>query len=194
MGVRLQTTTEICHQKPNEQPETKVKATKKCHKEEDCDITMKKCYKKRHHDSLTEEKGSHNRDSVPVNRALCRQTITKSRAEKLCKTKLKLYSKDKSRLYETVLIKNTLRLVQGCDDDPYELVEKEEPNPPAKKPRLEEINLEDITIHDIDEILNEMFFPHFLLESVDNEDFFDCSSETTNFLRDNNNWKAAMKT
>merc|ERR1712106_379392 len=77
---------------------------------------------------------------------------SKQKAEKMCQKKLK----KKSKLYQTVLLKNTLKYVQNteyvtfaCDDD-LEIVEYE----PFHKVRCK-----DISIDDIDNVLSEMLFP-----------------------------------
>ena len=83
----------------------------------------------------------------------------------MCKKKLKTI---KSKLYQTVLVKNTLKYVQNseyvtfaCDDD-LEFAEYE----PFNK-----IRCKDISTDDIDNILSEMIFPHPFLPPPEDFEF-----------------------
>ena len=86
----------------------------------------------------------------------------------MCQKKLKKISNVKSKLYQTVLVKNTLKYVQNteyvtfaCDDD-LGIVEYE----PFHKVRCK-----DISTDDIDNILSEMIFPHPLMPPPEDFEF-----------------------
>ena len=85
--------------------------------------------------------------------------LNRQKAEEMCQTKLRKISKVKSKLVQTVLIRNTLKYVQNCehvtfaydDDDDIKDIEYE---PFNKKP------CKDISTDDIDEILSELNYSH----------------------------------
>merc|ERR1711892_419297 len=86
-----------------------------------------------------------------------RITISRQKAEKMCQQKLKQVKKVKSKLCQTVLVRNTLKYVQNSDNTTFsQALEHLEPNeyePFSKKSCL------DISSDDIDNILCEIYFP-----------------------------------
>eukprot|EP00091_Calanus_sinicus_P024286 TRINITY_DN8613_c0_g1_i1.p1 TRINITY_DN8613_c0_g1~~TRINITY_DN8613_c0_g1_i1.p1 ORF type:complete len:147 (-),score=33.02 TRINITY_DN8613_c0_g1_i1:246-686(-) len=84
--------------------------------------------------------------------------LNRQKAEEMCQTKLRKISKVKSKLVQTVLVRNTLKYVQNCEhvsfsyDDGDDDIENNEYEPFSKK------LCKDISIDDIDEILSEFDF------------------------------------
>eukprot|EP00092_Neocalanus_flemingeri_P003011 GFUD01003220.1.p1 GENE.GFUD01003220.1~~GFUD01003220.1.p1 ORF type:complete len:198 (+),score=49.70 GFUD01003220.1:105-698(+) len=85
------------------------------------------------------------------------QDSRRQKAEKMCQKKLKNISNEKSKLCQTVLIRNTLKYVQSIDhvtfacNDHLELDDYEP---------LGKIWCKHISSEDIDEFLSEILFPH----------------------------------
>jgi len=73
--------------------------------------------------------------------------LEKQKAEKMCRNKLKKISKVKSKLCQTVLVRNTLKYVQSTEHVTFSCDEH--------KP-FHKVKCKDITIEDIDNILSEM--------------------------------------
>merc|ERR1711892_672192 len=86
-----------------------------------------------------------------------RITISRLKAEQMCQQKLKQVKKVKSKLCQTVLVRNTLKYVQNSDNTTFsqslERLEPDEYEPFSKKSCL------DISSDDIDNILCEIYFP-----------------------------------
>merc|ERR1712123_136879 len=86
-----------------------------------------------------------------------RITISRLKAEQMCQQKLKQVKKAKSKLCQTVLVRNTLKYVQNSDNNTFsqslERLEPDEYEPFSKKSCL------DISSDDIDNILCEIYFP-----------------------------------
>merc|ERR1712123_187544 len=86
-----------------------------------------------------------------------RITISRLKAEQMCQQKLKHVKKVKSKLFQTVLVRNTLKYVQNSDNNTFsqslERLEPDEYEPFSKKSCL------DISSDDIDNILCEIYFP-----------------------------------
>merc|ERR1719431_1831585 len=78
--------------------------------------------------------------------------LSKGKAEQMCKKKLRQSKRLKTNLFATVLIRNTLKYVQSCENDTFtkETINNyEEYQPFNKKP------CKDISSDDIDKILEE---------------------------------------
>merc|ERR1712106_155012 len=86
-----------------------------------------------------------------------RITISRQKAEQMCQQKLKQVKKVKSKLRQTVLVRNTLKYVQNSDNTTFsqalERLEPDEYEPFSK------ISCLDISSDDIDNILCEIYFP-----------------------------------
>merc|ERR1711892_825261 len=86
-----------------------------------------------------------------------RITISRLKAEQMCQQKLKQVKKVKSKLCQTVLVRNTLKYVQNSDNNTFshalERLEPDESEPFSKKSCL------DISSDVIDNILCEIYFP-----------------------------------
>merc|ERR1712128_24198 len=83
--------------------------------------------------------------------------ISRLKAEQMCQQKLKQVKKVKSKLCQTVLVRNTLKYVQNSDNTTFsqalERLKPDEYEPFSKKSCL------DISSDDIDNILCEIYFP-----------------------------------
>merc|ERR1711892_1320485 len=86
-----------------------------------------------------------------------RITISRLKAEQMCQQKLKQAKKVKSKLCQTVLVRNTLKYVQNSDNNTFsqalDCLEPDDYEPFSKKSCL------DILSDDIDNILCEIYFP-----------------------------------
>ena len=100
--------------------------------------------------------------------------LNKATAEAMCTKKLRNISKMHENLYQTVLVKNTLRYIQTSNYVTLN-VEPEfaEYEPLEKKYCPDTSIVEDVDINDIDEILSEMFLPHPLIPPDEEELSFD---------------------
>jgi len=80
--------------------------------------------------------------------------LTRDKAEQMCEKKLRQVKKVKSKLYETVLVRNTLRYVQSSDRKIFSCVTESEEYyvPFSKKSCI------DLTCADIDNILCDISF------------------------------------
>jgi len=73
--------------------------------------------------------------------------LERQKAEKMCRNKLKKISKQKSKLHQTVLLRNTLKYVQSTEHVTFACDEH--------KP-FHKVKCKDISVDDIDNILSEM--------------------------------------
>jgi len=128
--------------------------------------------------------------------------LNRQKAEEMCQTKLRKISKVKSKLAQTVLVRNTLKYVQSCEhllfSFDHDDTENDDYEPFNKK------LCKDISIADIDDILSEFDFSRecsdeeslkvnfndiFIIETEydtfdDNYDFVVPDNEVLEHLRD----------
>ena len=81
--------------------------------------------------------------------------LDRQKAEKMCQKKLKKISNDKSKLCQTVLIRNTLTYVQNSYCVTFSMHDEDEP---LNKKRHRDDTIADDIDDDIDDILSEMIF------------------------------------
>jgi hypothetical protein len=107
-----------------------------------------------------------------INHAQHNTSLNQATAEEMCTKKLR---KMNGNLYQTVLVRNTLKYIQASKYVTHNIEpECVEYEPCEKKHCPGTSILEDVDINDIEDILSEMFLPHPIIPPDEEEFSYDC--------------------